>query len=179
MISEIKDIIKIVENPSNIPMLQECYKIATTGPDISTNVGAIIADDQHNILGTGCNHIPHGVAITQERLLAPLKYDMIEHAERASIYNTYNSGNIVKGSTMYATFYACTGCARPIIMCGIKRVIGDYAMLNYCPEKWKHTVILGMQMLCEAGIELLVDASNFEADEILIAGKKCNRKLFL
>ena len=84
-----------------------------------------------NVVGYGTNHFPCGIEKKQERLERPLKYSLIEHAERDAIYDAAKSGKSTSGTIMYAPWFACADCGRAIIQAGISEVIG-----STWPEKW-------------------------------------------
>lgn len=106
--------------------LNMCRCVAFWSPDPSTQVGAVIVDDDHNVLTTGYNGFPRGVDTSVEsRWERPDKYDWVEHAERNAIFAAARNGVKLLGATMYLPFaaYPCAPCMRAIIQAGIKRLI--------------------------------------------------------
>lgn len=51
------------------------------------------------------------------------RYYVIEHAERAAIFQAIANGENLSGATLYCTRFPCSDCARAIISVGIKRVV--------------------------------------------------------
>lgn len=93
--------------------------------DPSTQIGAVIVDDNNVILGTGYNGWPRG--IKQDDLPwgregddLETKYPYVVHGEVNAIYNSYNN---LKGSRIYCNLFPCNECAKAIIQNGIKEII--------------------------------------------------------
>lgn len=99
---------------------------AERSPDPSSQVGAIIVDGKNRIIGSGYNGLPRGIqpkCIPWDRVSddpTKTKYPYIVHAEKNAIYNALTS---VEGSTLYATMYPCSECAKDILCAGIKRIV--------------------------------------------------------
>lgn len=139
------------------------YQAATKSPDPSTQNGAVIpyTDVGAEYMGrpaerfiTGWTDFPPGVANTPERLVRPLKYQYVEHAERNCILNAAREYVPLKGATMYVPWFACSDCARAIICSGIRRLVGHKKMADDTPERWKESITHAMNMLREAGVEM-------------------------
>jgi len=99
--------------------------ISQRSKDPSTQVGAVIVDDDNVILGVGYNGWPRG--IKQDDLPwgrdgeeLDTKYPYVVHGEVNAIYNSYNN---LKGSRLYCNLFPCNECAKAIIQNGIKEVI--------------------------------------------------------
>ncbi len=113
--------------------------------DPSTRVGAVCV--RHNrIVSSGFNGFPQRTSdashLYDDRAA---KYPRIVHAEANSI-----AGFDVRGGTLYATHYPCSGCAGLIINSGIVRVVAhevDPAM----KERWT-SMEISREMFQEAGI---------------------------
>lgn len=127
--------------------------------DESTQIGAVVADDDGVILSTGYNSFPRNVRdnieIRQER---PLKYAWMEHAERNSIYNAARKGISLKGSVMYLTCgIPCTDCARGIINSGIKEIYcvkGDSISHGLKGNHWDDNIKQSKKMLLESNVKI-------------------------
>lgn len=136
--------------------MRMAYRIATLSPDPSTQNGAVIVSPSGVILGTGCNTFPRGVAALNERLERPLKYKMIEHAERSAIFNAV--GRLVYGSTMICPWAACSDCARAIIGSGITTLVvhEKLAQQERVSQgiQWDADIAVAMEMLDEAGVKV-------------------------
>lgn len=131
------------------------YLVAMRSSDPDTHIGAIIVSDDHRILATGYNGLPHDINITEERTERPEKYFWYEHGERNAIYQAARHGISVDGCTMYTNGVPCADCARAIIQAGVKKVIIDEEWEANSPEKWKEHAIRTRTMLKEAGVELI------------------------
>ncbi len=119
--------------------------------DPRTKNGAVIFNSK--VIGYGVNRIPKGVILTEDRLISPLKYKFIEHAERNAIFSVIQNGqgNLLNGSTMYCPWFACTDCAKAIIQVGIKRVVGH--LIRYKEtNNWTEEIKIANTMLDEAGV---------------------------
>lgn len=139
--------------------------------DLSTNNGAILVDESLLPMVFGTNTIPDDVVVSTERLQRPLKYIYTEHAERNCIYKAAKAGIRTEGLTLIVTWYACHDCARAIIASGIKRVVGHKAMMDLGSSRWDESIVHGMNMLEEAGVECLAYDGEVDTHGILFSGK--------
>jgi len=101
------------------------YVIAERSKDPSTQVGAVIVNDQNVVVGMGYNGFPRG--IENEDLpwdrdgdLLDTKYPYVVHAETNAIFN---SNSKTKDCRIYVKLFPCNECAKAIIQNGIKEVI--------------------------------------------------------
>ena len=101
------------------------YVIAERSKDPSTQVGAVIVNDQNVVVGMGYNGFPRG--IENEDLpwdrdgdLLDTKYPYVVHAEANAIFN---SNSKTKDCRIYVKLFPCNECAKAIIQNGIKEVI--------------------------------------------------------
>jgi dCMP deaminase len=125
--------------------IQMAEFVAQWSKDPSTKCGAVIVGEDNEVLATGFNGFPRGVAETREEVLwagdgegwteqvlikerweRPGKYEWVEHAERNAIYNAARTGVRTAGATMYLNYAVecCADCTRAIIQSGIRRVVG-------------------------------------------------------
>ncbi len=158
----------ITNDPEHKTFLEETYRYAAfRSDDDSTQNGSLLILSDKSFVG-GANHFVDGVQRTPERLERPEKYNYFVHAERDAIFNAALLGySGTSEATLYCTWYACTDCARAIIQCGIRRVIGHKAMFDMTPDRWRETIQKAFVMLGEAGVETWVyDGKIFENDEI-------------
>jgi dCMP deaminase len=64
------------------------YLVATKSRDPSTQVGSVVVGPNHEVRSTGYNGLCRGEDDDNESFYArPLKYAVVEHSERNSIYN--------------------------------------------------------------------------------------------
>jgi len=133
------------------------HEIANWSEDKATQVGCLIVNKDQQILTTGFNGFPRGIRNTDDRMIRPVKYQWVEHAERNAIFQAASLGISIKGSTLYSTLFPCTDCARAIIQSGIKEVITYYYKDTNRYSSWDDWQV-SLEMLEEAwvGIHLLV-----------------------
>lgn len=131
--------------------LIDAYDYAKNSPDPSSKNAAILIKNERMVC-MDYNRFPNGVALLPERLQRPLKYQIIEHAERNVIYSAAKLGIATEGLTMYCPWAACCDCARAIIQAGISRLVHHVTGAEH--EYWNDSIKLAMEMLKEAGVEI-------------------------
>ena len=132
--------------------LRLACKEAAGSHDPSTQNGAIIVPATAAYVAIGVNKIPSSLQATPGRLQRPEKYKYVEHAERAAIYRAARVGTPTSGATLYCPWYACTDCARAIILAGIAEVVGHVKPRSATPERWTAEIVQAEAMLREAGV---------------------------
>lgn len=148
-------------------LIYDAYVVARESPDPSTQNGALLWNSAGQLIGVDHNRFPQGVEYTAERFERPLKYEVIEHAERNAIYWAAAAGRKTLYSTMVAPWAACSDCARAIIQAGVKRLVRhqqatDHANSLAAPGKdWSGSISTADQMLHEAGVEIIDVDWNF------------------
>ena len=125
---------------------------AASSHDPHTQNGAVLVPAGAAYVAIGVNKVPKGVYAAPDRLLRPLKYKYIEHAERAAIYAAARFGTPTQSATLYCPWFACTDCARAIIMAGITEVVGHVKPRAATPERWTAEIVQAEAMLQEAGV---------------------------
>lgn len=125
--------------------------VAGWSKDPSTQVGAVVVNNNRQVLGMGYNGFPRGVNDDPERYNnRETKLMFVAHAERNALDNTFTSS---EGATLYSTLYPCTDCAKGIIQRGIKRVV------TAAPSEaaWhRFNCEVSKTMFEEAGVEVLL-----------------------
>ena len=163
--------------------LTRCYELATDSPDRSNQNGAIIINENYEILSEGRNEFPEGLVITEDMITdREKKLFYIEHAERNALYSLfrkYNSCSIsplagTKGLTMICQWFACDSCARAIVLFGIKKVIGHKERMDMTPDRWKASCEAGLQLLRDCGVELEFYSGKINCNPIVVNGEKWN-----
>jgi dCMP deaminase len=133
--------------------LREAYRAASFGTDPSTwNGAAIVTPDGKTTVAR--NSLPFGVEETPERWERPLKYSVVEHAERNAIFFAAYHGMSTRGATMYCPWSACAECARAIIQSGIVRLVGHKSPLHDARPEWAASLAIADEMLREAGVQV-------------------------
>ncbi len=136
--------------------MRKAYELSKSSPDPSTKNGAmLISEDGHYVTEGDFNRFPEGVVYTQERWTRPLKYKIIEHAERNVIYKAAKNGFKTKDLTMVCPWAPCTDCARAIIQSGIKRLVTHIQAHNRTTGPWSEDIKIALVMLKEAGVEVV------------------------
>jgi dCMP deaminase len=129
--------------------------IAEWSKDTSSKIGAVVVDDDRNVLVTGYNGPPRGVRDdVPERQERPYKYHFPSHAEENAVAQAARTGVALNGCTMYVSgLPPCSTCARLIIQAGIRRLVVESLDV---PDRWKESCGAGMEMLHEAGIDMWI-----------------------
>ena len=125
--------------------------IAGWSKDPSTQVGAVIVDDQRRIISTGYNGFPRGVNDDPVRYAdREVKYEMIVHGEINAILFANQS---LRDTTLYTwPFMPCSRCAAIVIQSGISRVVAPH-----CENpRWVNSFDLTRRMFSEAGVDLAI-----------------------
>jgi dCMP deaminase len=138
---------------TDIEYLRVAYRVAeSSSDDQSTHNGAVLVYDGR-IIAAAANGFPRGIEGTPERQQRPLKYAVIEHAERNAIYEAARLGRMTAGATMYCPWSVCADCARAIIQAGITRLVSHHAQHRPTRPDWKESLAIADQMLREAGVK--------------------------
>ena len=103
------------------------------------------------ILSTGFNGLPVGIEDRPDRLVRPVKYDLICHAELNAIVQCARNGVSPLGCTMYSTFSPCVQCSLAIIQAGLAEVI-TFETAASGDEHWQRSTDLAKSLFDEAGV---------------------------
>ena len=126
---------------------------ASKSKDPSTKVGAVVIDDDCNLLASGWNGFARGVKDTEERLCTrDMKLRLTVHAELNTIVASARTGRRLDGATMVvSSLFPCESCASAIAQAGIKRVIAP----KIENERWKESNQLAKLIFTEANVEVI------------------------
>ena len=137
--------------------LKMAQLVSERSKDRSTQVGAVLVGQHHEVRGTGYNGFPRGVNDDVDaRHERPEKYLWTAHAERNAIDSACLSGTHTEGCTLYINFslYPCPDCMRGIIQSGIVRVVGvKNKPFTGKGNFWLDSFKVSKEMAEEAGIE--------------------------
>lgn len=124
--------------------------------DNNTQIGAVIAREDHTVVSMGYNSFPRGIDDTRpERQERPEKYYWFEHAERNAIYNAARIGVPTDGTIMYLTCGTpCADCARAIINAGIKTVVMRSDGVGAKGAQWEEHAKRSLIMFEEANVHV-------------------------
>ncbi len=136
-------------------LLAVAYEVAKQSHDPSTRNGALLVDDNGVVLGSDYNQFPCGVQETPKRWERPLKYRVIEHAERNVIFKLARLGISTDGLTMVCPWSPCSDCARAIIQAGICALVEHKQANDRTSEFWRGELEIAHEMLHDAGVEVI------------------------
>ena len=121
--------------------------------DPSTKVGAVAVKDRR-VLATGYNGLPRGVADLPGRLNnRDEKYLRTVHAEANIVAQGARFGIDLFGATVYVwAFLPCSNCTTLMIQAGIQRIVVPELPI---PDRWQSNFNLSVEMLREAGVEII------------------------
>ena len=130
--------------------------MASLSKDVRTKVGAVIVDDDGNILSTGWNSFPRGVDDDPARYAdRTVKNQLVAHAELNAVSQAARNGVRLKGANMLLTeLFPCSNCAKLIIQAGIRRVYAPVMRGDHSPE-WFHEKEISDLLFSEAGVEVV------------------------
>lgn len=138
-------------------ILGQCYRAATESPDTSTQLGAVIVSKAGVVKYStmSYNGFVKGWKPTEADYERPRKYVVTEHAERRAIYKAAKAGLALDGATLYATWAACTDCARAIVESGLAKLVRHYPPLDEATERWLESVTMGDAILVAGGVDIV------------------------
>ena len=134
-------------------------KAASRSKDRSTKVGAVAVGPDKEIITIAYNGMPRGVSEGLEsRHERPKKYLFTAHSEENIVSTCARLGVSLKGCTVYVKCVPeplppCATCARMIIQAGVVKVVYEKAEI---PERWKESCDAALEMLNEAGVEIVM-----------------------
>jgi len=136
-----------------LKFIPDAKAAAGKSKDRSTQVGAVVIDDDYNIRTSGYNGFPRGVNDElEDRHERPAKYLWTAHAEENCVAQAARMGHSLAGCTILVTaLFPCTTCSRLIIQSGIKRVLATVTD----NERWVENADVALQLLREGGVEVI------------------------
>lgn len=122
--------------------------VASWSKDPSTQVGAVVVDQDKRIVSTGFNGFPQGVNDTPvDREVKLLR--TIHAEENALLFARRN----VTGMTIYVTRPPCARCAAKLIQSGIGRVVYPLPPVDFI-ERWGVEMQQAQLMFHECGTQI-------------------------
>lgn len=120
--------------------------VGSWSKDPSTQVGAVIVDDNHRIISVGYNGFPQKIEDDERLYDRETKYKIIVHGEINAILFANRS---LDNCTLYTIpFEPCPRCAGLIIQSGIKRVVSPKNTV----DRWEEDFKITRQLFKEANI---------------------------
>lgn len=143
--------ISTLSNKWDIRYLNLAREVSTWSKDPSSKIGAVAIGEKKQVLATGYNGFPRGIADLEERYNnRELKYKYVVHAEQNVIYNATYNGISLDGSTLYVWgLPVCSSCALGVIQVGVKRVV--MPNLEY-PQRWVDSFQMTSELFKEANV---------------------------
>lgn len=127
--------------------------VAGKSKDPSTKVGCVIVGLHEQVLASGYNGFPRGVADTEERLDdRDTKLKLIVHAEANAVAAAARtSTSLYLGKAFVTVMPPCPQCAALLVQAGINEV--------YCPppdpeSRWHDLCCLSVDLLAEARVKV-------------------------
>jgi dCMP deaminase len=141
-----------LSNKWDIRYLNLAREVSTWSKDPSSKIGAVAIGEKKQVLATGYNGFPRGIADLEERYNnRELKYKYVVHAEQNVIYNATYNGISLDGSTLYVWgLPVCSSCALGVIQVGVKRVV--MPNLEY-PQRWIDSFAMTSELFKESNVE--------------------------
>jgi dCMP deaminase len=119
--------------------------------DPSSKVGAVIVNQNNQVVSVGYNGFPKGVKDEPERYNdRETKLKFVCHAERNAMDNAPVD---LTGCTIYSTFFPCNECCKSIITRGIKHIVTNVVERN-SPKIKDFNMEITRQMCREAGVTI-------------------------
>lgn len=135
-------------------LLEQAYNVATKSDDQNTKNGALLVRDfgglDRVLVQAANSFINPEMAKAAENHVRPRKYTIIEHAERAVIYEAARAGIYTEGLTLVSPWACCPACARAIVLSGITRVVAHRQAFDKAPKRWAALVHRGAYILKNA-----------------------------
>ena len=124
-------------------------RVAGWSKDPSTQVGCVIVDSNHRVLGLGYNGFPRGVDDSLERYAdRATKLLMVQHAEANAVLNATTS---LAGATAYVTHCCCASCAGTLIQAGVTEVVWKEPTTEFY-DRNAASYQAAVQMFSESGV---------------------------
>lgn len=153
----------LFDNPWVDYFMDIAEAVAVKSKDQSTQVGAVIVGEDHQIVSTGYNGFPRGVidrprdpeaAYPELRFQRPTKYMFTAHAEANAIFQAARHGIRTLGChIVVSSMPPCAECAKAIIQAGIVAVY-CYAANKNRPSyaHWAESYVAADIMFTEAQV---------------------------
>lgn len=153
-------VIRTEDDPHLTKLMKRVVESARRSPDPSTQNGAVLAQRTGEFFAPipqtwAVNEFPRDVAYTDERWERPLKYSIIEHAERNSIYQAAANGIRTRGLSLVCPWAACSDCARAIIQAGVETLVTLLPKVETTHARWDASIDIAMTMLAEAKVSVI------------------------
>lgn len=139
-------------NKWNKRLLDAARLAASWSKDESTKVGAVIASGKRVRL-LSYNGFPEEIADDERLSDRPVKYKLIQHAEKNALDYCSRKGIPTEGMTMAVSTFPCSICAGSMISAGIKRVVSVEPSAEF-RVRWGEEIDFAKAMFAEAGVQV-------------------------
>ena len=128
--------------------LKIAREVATWSKDPSTQVGAVIVDQDQRVVSLGYNGLPRGVSDSRDLLDDRVaKYATVIHAEQNALLF---AARPVAGCTCYTwPLPPCSHCAALLIQVGIARVVFPLDVDPALSARWQDSLALARQLFAD------------------------------
>lgn len=163
----------IVTNDTKyVPFLRDAYDYAINNSDDPlTCVGTIVVNQRGDTLVYGVNRFLDGIAPLEARRDVEEKSNYIIHAELDAIFKAAKQGISLEESIMCMPWLPCTPCSHAVIGSGIKKLVGHKQMILQTSDYWYDKMDLSLDLLHEAGIEVLMYDGKIGGTKGLLVGE--------
>lgn len=133
-----------MSSPRRVPCWDEYFLalaacVAIRSKDPATQIGAVLADSNHHLAGSGYNGAPAGVWDDSLDWSRPAKYTWVIHAEANAILHATRAD--LADCTLYVTGRPCPTCMRLIAGKRIRRVVhGDTPIACVDQDAWAESL---------------------------------------
>lgn len=135
-------------NKWDIRFLELAQHVGSWSKDPSTQVGAVIVDDNNRVVSIGYNGFPRGVEDDSRLYDRAAKLAIVVHGEMNALVFAQRN---LEGCTLYTSpFMPCTHCAGVVIQTGIVRVV-TWQSDN---PRWQEDFEITRRLFLETGILL-------------------------
>ena len=128
-------------------------EVSTWSKDPSSQIGSVLVDQDRQVIATGYNGFPAGIADDERLEDRPIKYRLVVHAEMNCLLQ---AGQKAEGSVLYIYGMGgppCVNCAKHAIAAGVELIVTR--LTDSVPERWQEEFEFSNKMLAEAGVTVL------------------------
>lgn len=134
--------------------------ISSWSKDPSTQVGAVIVDQDRQVVATGYNGFPRRMVDDSRLHDRETKYKFIVHGELNALAQAAKRGISVEGCTLYTTpLPPCVNCAKFIVQAGITQVVSTF---DGMPERWYDSCQEALDLFAECHVLVFDEHGNLK-----------------
>ncbi len=155
-------------------LLRFAYEAAKTSPDPSTKNCTLLVDDNGDVVIVDVNRFPDGIVGRPERLIKPLKYNFIRHAEEMTIAVAARDGIATRGLLAVTPWFPCAKCAGLLVQAGVVAVLVHKQACDRKHDAWKETIANAKIIFKDAGVRVIYYDGKIGVEGALFNGEKWN-----